>query len=127
MTETVAKLAAKKLDEAAGLSEDDARKLYLQPGLTRVAIVELESFETTDSIDDKHQVRLRVTHLEIAPAGVVTDLLRDLAKAAYKARQPAPLDPEFGEETLADAAKRGRSLLDDEADTPTLAEPAMAT
>jgi hypothetical protein len=111
VTETTAKLAARKLNDEAGIPDTDAAQLWKLKGSKRVAIVELEAFERSEDVDDKHTVRLRVTHLELAPDGPVADLLRDLAKAAYKQRQPAPLDPEYGEETLDDVTRRGQTAL----------------
>lgn len=115
MTEITAKLAARKLNDATGLSDADAAEFWNVKGSKRVAIVELEHLERSENTpNDTRTVRLRVTHLELAPDGKVSDYLRELSAAIYKQRQPAPLDPEFGAETLDQVVGRGATVLEPE-------------
>lgn len=111
MSETTVKLASAKLNDAKGISERDASELYTVEGKTRLAIIELQSIRFTNDLDDNLTVTVQLNHLELAPDGAVTDLLRDLSQAIYKARQPAPLDPEINAETVDDIVRRGQNTL----------------
>lgn len=113
MTTTTAKLAAAKLTDQNGIDEDAAAKMFTHLGSKRMAIVELQVSERTEGATDSHVVKLAVIHLELVPDGKPADTARDWAKAIYKARQPAPLDPEFGEETADQVADRAQALIDD--------------
>lgn len=113
MTSTTAKLAAHKLNDACGVSDDLAEKMYRSLGSKHMAIVELEVFEKTEGLGENanHVVRLRPIHLELA-AGDHAQHLRELSRALYTDRQPRGLDQlAEGEEDADEIIRRGRNVL----------------
>ena len=92
MTTTQAKLAAHKLDEETGISDYLSDQMFHQQGGRWVAIVELQHLDRTEGRDDKHVVRLEVSHLEIVADPAMADHVREIARLAYRQRTPADLD-----------------------------------
>ncbi len=123
MSATTAKLAARKLTEECGITDDRARAMFDRLGSTHMAIVELRATERTEDTGDAQTVKLQLIHLELADADTA-DHLRDLARALYVGRTPIQLDIDSIDDVEPDAdeiIRRGRNTLTalqtDDADT----------
>lgn len=93
MTTMTAKLASGKLNDAKGITDEIARRMYdAQDGQTYVAIVELGYAGRSDSKDDKHTVTLEVAHLELVTDPGQADSVREIARSLYRGRVPTQLD-----------------------------------
>lgn len=110
MSEITAKLAAAKLNDQKGVSDDLAAKMFHTLGSHHVAIVDLQVVDRTEGVSEKQIVRLALDQLEIME-GPAADHCRDLMRAAYQNRSDQlPLDGddmESSDEIIA----RGKAVL----------------
>lgn len=117
MATTTTKLAAAKLNDKKGITNQLARHMFDNLGSVHMAIVELRAVERTEHEGDDQAVKLELLTLEAAD-GPSADHLRELQRALWRKREPQTdiLTLDDVEPTVDEVLQRGEALLADDGD-----------
>lgn len=110
-TTVTAKLKASSDLKNTGITPGVGKEFRDKLGRTRIAIVELQSVDRGESLDDKQSVSLEATMVEPVPDGELDEFLRELARALYRVRNPQESIDNLGEDKPEDVLERIRAYL----------------